>query len=73
MPQFKITVKQTSAITNGVKIEAGMSAIVTCRGGQWSSEFRDAVQDAFLNRVGVDLKKGNFIGANYLDVKTMVP
>ena len=73
MPQFKVTTKRSSGSVNGVAIEAGMTTIVTCHGGQWSSEFKEAVQEAFLERLGVDLEKGCYLGANYLDVKQMAP
>jgi hypothetical protein len=67
MPLFKATIKATRII-NGVRLEQGMSvefqsahnAPLTTNGGQ-------DVINAFL-RLGIDLKKANAVGSNYVEV-----
>jgi hypothetical protein len=67
---YKITVK-TSKISNGIRIERGMSVEVvtnnitnpvTTNGGQ-------AVVDAFMRIYGIDIRKVGALNMVYLDVQ----
>ncbi len=71
MALFLITVKQNH-YSNGIKLEKGMtvelsssySNPVTTNGGH-------EVQDAFMRKYGLDLKKNCGLSTVYLDVKKM--
>jgi len=69
MALFLITVKQT-ANNNAIRLEKGMSVEVSStysnpiltNGGK-------EVQDAFLRKYNIDLKKGCYLSSTYLDLK----
>lgn len=69
MALLKLTAKRT-VIINGVKLEKGMSAEVAASGSSPFSTLKDtqAVQEAFMRKYGIDLKKGNMISSTYFDV-----
>jgi stage V sporulation protein SpoVS len=69
MALFKLTAKRTASM-NGVKLEKGMSAEVSASGSSPFNTAKDtqAVQDAFMRKYGIDLKKGNMISSSYFDV-----
>lgn len=73
MAQYRITVK-TSNRMNGVAIEEGMSTIIQFAGAcnpLSSADGKAQIQEAFLDRVGVDLKKGGYLNGMYLAEKRM--
>ncbi len=71
MALFLITVKQNN-YSNGIKLEKGMtvelsssySNPVTTNGGH-------EVQDAFMRKYGLDIKKNCGLSTSYLDVKKL--
>jgi len=69
MALFKLTAKRTTS-SNGVQLEKGMSAEVASSGGTPFSTSKDmeAIRNAFLNKYGIDLKKGNMLNSSYFDV-----
>lgn len=69
MAQFKVTVKTTS-VTNGVRLEKGMSVNVVWSGGSplTTQQGQQAIADAFTRGYGVDIKKANKISSAYLEV-----
>lgn len=70
MPLFRITVK-TSKLTNGIRIERGMSVEVVTHSfsNPLLSNGGQAVADAFMRIYGVDMKKAGALSMAYLDVQ----
>lgn len=71
MAQFKVTVKTTS-VTNGVRLEKGMSVNVVCNNSASpfvTEQDRQAIADAFTRAYGIDIKKTNRISNAFLDVE----
>ncbi|MDP1801484.1 MAG: DUF6140 family protein [Bacteroidota bacterium] len=71
MGLFKITVKSTS-ITNGVRIEKGMSVeVVSSYSNPISTNGGKEVIDAFQRVYAINIKKANKLSSAYLDVKKL--
>jgi hypothetical protein len=67
MALFKITVKQ-NVLTNGVRLEKGMSVeVVSTYGNPVSTNGGKEVVDAFMRKYGVDLKKAHALSSVYLE------
>ena len=68
MALFKITVKQ-NVLTNGVRLEKGMSVeVVSTYGNPVSTNGGKEVVDAFMRKYGVDLKKAHALSSVYLEI-----
>ncbi|MEY5049771.1 MAG: hypothetical protein RLZZ175_3130 [Bacteroidota bacterium] len=71
MALFLITVKQNK-YSNGIKLEKGMSVEVSSSySNPLTTNGGHEVQDAFLRKYGLDLKKNGGNSSVYLDVKKM--
>jgi len=57
MALYEITIK-SSSITNGIRLEKGMSVEVACISNPVSSNGGVLVQEAFLRKYGIDSKRG---------------
>jgi len=69
MGLFLITVKSSSTI-NGIRFEKGMSVeVVSSYGNPVTTNGGHEVQDAFLRKYNIDMKKANILSMGYLDVK----
>lgn len=68
MALYRITVKSTHN-SNGIKIEKGMSAEAVCNGNPIGSNGGAAVQDAFMRKYGIDMKKAHAINPSWLHVE----
>lgn len=69
MALFLITVK-TSILTNGIRLEKGMSVeVVSTYSNPVSTNGGHEVQDAFLRKYNIDLKKACSLSMARLDVK----
>lgn len=69
MALFTATVKNTR-ITNGVRLEKGMSVEFTSTyGSPLSTNGGKEVIDAFMRKYGVDIKKACAVGSAYIEVK----
>jgi hypothetical protein len=69
MALFRATVKQTQ-VTNGVRIEKGMSVdFPSQHGSPMSTNGGKDVIDAFERKYGIDIKKGNFTSSSYILVE----
>ncbi len=67
MALFTITVKQT-ANNNGIRLEKGMSVeLSSTYSNPISTNAGHEVQEAFLRKYNIDLKKGCYLSASYLD------
>jgi len=71
MALFLITVKQNK-YSNGIKLEKGMSVEVSSSySNPLTTNGGHEVQDAFMRKYGLDLKKNGGNSSVYLDVKKM--
>ena len=68
MALYRITVK-SSHNSNGVKVEKGMSVEAACSGDPIGSNGGAAVQDAFMRKYGIDMKKAQGIQPSWLQVE----
>lgn len=69
MALFLITVKQNK-YTNGIRLEKGMSVEVSSKyTNPLTTNGGHEVQDAFMRKYGIDLKKNGGNSTVYLDVK----
>lgn len=69
MALFLITVKQNH-IANGIRLEKGMSVEVSSNySNPLTTNGGHEVQDAFMRKYGLDLKKNGGNSTVYLDVK----
>ncbi|MBS1635933.1 MAG: hypothetical protein JST26_08400 [Bacteroidetes bacterium] len=69
MALFLITVKQNH-IANGIRLEKGMSVEVSSNySNPLTTNGGHEVQDAFMRKYGLDLKKNGGNSSVYLDVK----
>ena len=70
MPLYLITVKQNN-IANGIRLEKGMSVEVVVRsiGNPVTSNGGKEVQEAFMRKYGIDLKKNCGCSPVYLETK----
>ncbi len=69
MSLFLITVK-TSENANGTRLEKGMSVeVVSTYSNPLSTNGGHEVQDAFIRKYNIDLKKINRLSLSYFDVK----
>jgi hypothetical protein len=69
MALYKVTVK-SSHNSNGIKIEKGMSAEVVCSSSNpIGSDGGSAIQDAFMRKYGIDMKKAHAINPSWLAVE----
>lgn len=69
MALFKITVKQ-NVLTNGVRLEKGMSVeVVSTYGNPVSTNGGKEVVEAFMRKYGVDIKKAHALSSVYLETE----
>lgn len=69
MALFLITVKQNGN-SNGIRLEKGMSVeVVSTYSSPLDTNGGHEVQDAFLRKFNIDLKKGCYLSHTYLEVK----
>lgn len=69
MALFLVTVKRSSII-NGIRLEKGMSVeVVSSYSNPLSTNGGHEVQEAFLRKYNIDLKKAASLSAGCLDVK----
>ncbi len=69
MALFKVTVKRSGTV-NGIRLEKGMSVdIPSTYSNPVLTNGGHQVQDAFMRKYGIDMKKACRISMNYLDVE----
>lgn len=69
MALFLVTVKRSSII-NGIRLEKGMSVeVVSSYSNPLSTNGGHEVQEAFLRKYNIDLKKAASLSADCLDIK----
>jgi hypothetical protein len=67
MALFKATAKMNHS-ANGVRIEKGMSVDFPCQSGSPFSNGGKELNEAFIRKYGLDLKKGGVLSSSYLEV-----
>lgn len=69
MALFTATIRATRTV-NGVRMEKGMSVEFSFQGAPLSlREGKQKIVDAFQNKYGIDLKKGNSVSSAYILVE----
>ena len=69
MALFIITTKNCSGVTNGIRVENGMSVeVVSTYSNPVTTNGGHEVVDAFQRKYGIDIKKASKLSMSYLDV-----
>lgn len=67
MALFRATAKMNHS-ANGIRIEKGMSVEFACQPGSPFSNGGKEINEAFIRKYGLDIKKGAVLSSSYLEV-----